>query len=606
MVLVDYSDSASSSSGDDSDDDDDDSAQDVPDPPCATAGKRSHAHGGRARVSPANRAVLREIATSVVVPRALEQRRLREFCARSRGALQFYTDAPGSTVELNRELAVLHGAEAGQPSDAAGHTPGAMAFRPPPAFAGEGHGTRMRRRERAALLSSLTALEPDEPQLQTALESDVLPPPTALLESDEPPPPTALLESDESPPSTALVSGESPPPTPPSGPAATIKQTPSPPPADGGFGDDDDDDNGTAVRACRSALHRMEAAGCRPCLGQLRRLRRPLVVRRLTVAGAAVADDDDAAHATRGDDEAVEHVIGGGDRTEVVRLWRGRRLVATYVSPRAWQRLGGDRARDGAALLSALDAPLGTIVRTSRTSTFKRGGDRVAAVPGPYCAVGYSGQPWWPLRAYAAATAGQQATRTAAADALITATGRIYDAARPAQAARAAAYEAEAREAGVYEHGPRRGELPAPALAFGDPFVMAAGHADGDSGQGVLVARSARPHASCAARGEHFYFPTLRTLVKFDEGGVLFFNPKVPHCATEGYWEGTPPLVDPPARYLLSCFLKPEMIWAVRRHDAGEGPPCECCRGGGAEGRLGAGSKNTRRRQQRRKRPRED
>ena len=86
-------------------------------------------------------------------------------------------------------------------------------------------------------------------------------------------------------------------------------------------------------------------------LGQLRRLRRPLVVRRLTVAGAAAADDDDAAHATRGDDEAAEHVIGGGDRTEVVRLWRGRRLVATYVSPRAWQRLGGDRARDGAALL---------------------------------------------------------------------------------------------------------------------------------------------------------------------------------------------------------------------------------------------------------------
>ena len=154
MVLVDYSDSTSSSSGDDSDDDDDSSAQDVPDPPCATAGKRSHAHGGRPRVSPANRAVLREIATSVVVPRALEQRRLREFCARSRGALQFYTDAPGSTVELNRELAALHGPEAGQPSDAAGHTPGALAFRPPPAFAGEGHGTRMRRRERAALLSS--------------------------------------------------------------------------------------------------------------------------------------------------------------------------------------------------------------------------------------------------------------------------------------------------------------------------------------------------------------------------------------------------------------------------------------------------------------------
>ena len=39
-------------------------------------------------------------------------------------------------------------------------------------------------------------------------------------------------------------------------------------------------------------------------------------------------------------------------------------------------------------------------MRTSRTSTFKRGGDRAAAVPGAYCAVGYSGQPWWPLRAY--------------------------------------------------------------------------------------------------------------------------------------------------------------------------------------------------------------
>ena len=127
------------------------------------------------------------------------------------------------------------------------------------------------------------------------------------------------------------------PPTPPSRPEATTKQTPSPPPTDGGVGDDDDDDddddNGTAVRApCndraavlrarRSVLHRMEAAGCRPCLGQLRRLRRPLVVRRLTVAGTA-ADDD--AHATRGDDEdddapeAVGNVIGGGDRTEVVR-----------------------------------------------------------------------------------------------------------------------------------------------------------------------------------------------------------------------------------------------------------------------------------------------
>ena len=76
MVLVDYSDSTSSSSGDDSDDDDDSSAEGMPDPPCAASGKRSHAHGGRPRVSPANRAVLREIATSVVVPRALEQRRI--------------------------------------------------------------------------------------------------------------------------------------------------------------------------------------------------------------------------------------------------------------------------------------------------------------------------------------------------------------------------------------------------------------------------------------------------------------------------------------------------------------------------------------------------
>ena len=151
MALVDYSDSASSSSGDDSDDDDDSSAQDVPDPPCATAGKRSHTPAGRSRVSRANRAVLREIATSVVVPRSLEQRRLREFCARSRGALQFYTDAPGSTAELNRELAALRGPEVGQPGDAAGHAPGALAFRPPAAFAGAGHGTRMRRRERATL-----------------------------------------------------------------------------------------------------------------------------------------------------------------------------------------------------------------------------------------------------------------------------------------------------------------------------------------------------------------------------------------------------------------------------------------------------------------------
>ena len=142
----------------------------------------------------------------------------------------------------------------------------------------------------------------------------------------------------------------------------------------------------------------------------------------------------------------------------------------------------GHQARDGAALLSALDAPLGTIVRTSRTSTFTRGGDRAAAVPGAYCSVGYSGQPWWPLRAYTAATAGQKAIRTAAGDALITATGRVYGS-RCGGAAGAVgaggAYEAEAREAGVYEHGPRRGELPAPSVAFGGPFVMASGHADG-------------------------------------------------------------------------------------------------------------------------------
>ena len=78
---------------------------------------------------------------------------------------------------------------------------------------------------------------------------------------------------------------------------------PSPPPTDGGGVDDgDDDDGGTAVRAPRDdragvvhahrpLLRRMEADGCRPCLDQLRRLQRPLVVRRLIMAGASANGD---------------------------------------------------------------------------------------------------------------------------------------------------------------------------------------------------------------------------------------------------------------------------------------------------------------------------
>ena len=90
------------------------------------------------------------------------------------------------------------------------------------------------------------------------------------------------------------------------------------------------------------------------------------------------------------------------------------------------------------------------------------------------------------------------------------------------------------------------------SVALADPIVVTSCHVgEKDRGMQYLLMRSARCSKTCSVHGGPFYFPSMRALVTFDEGVVFFFNSRVPHRATEGWYSTPPP--HPPRTLATFC-----------------------------------------------------
>jgi len=161
---------------------------------------------------------------------------------------------------------------------------------------------------------------------------------------------------------------------------------------------------------------------------------------------------------------------------------------------------------------------------------------------------------------YAGRYAERASERLAMTATLMRVAGVLYQWARPAAASVLANAEAAAKamHSSFHLRGWKREGAYHAAGAFAHTVVWACAHVDDDVLHGMIIARERNRKAGVAGvEGEHFYFPSLRVLVRFHDGGVLFFHPRFRHCVTEGWYTSAPPS-PAPCRTLLSLFLKKE------------------------------------------------